>query len=254
MPAALRGYAAQGFAHWPGGFAAALLDELRAAVDAVQAGAAALPEALRARLVFERGLPAGRRGGVPDEAVGDAIFILGEPGAFAPVFDSLLGHPAVAGAARRLLRTDAVVAHFMNVTIKHPRFGRAIAWHRDYPNGYICTAQSDFLRLMLCLDGMDAASGGTCFAPGSHRLDDAAAQLAGAPDRAPQREAEARAAGPCTPSCAPGDLVAIHPKVLHGGGMNGGARPRRNVVLQLGRAGAELVTQEREAITGRPLT
>lgn len=248
-PGLLQDYAARGVAVWPQAVPAARIAAWRQAVDAVQGRLPGLPADLKAKLVLERDLPPARRDGVPAAEVGDAIFILGEPWAFDPAFERVLAEPAVVAAARALLRTDAVVAHFMNVTVKHPRFGRGIAWHRDFPNGYICTAHADFLRLMLCLDGMDAQSGATRFLPGSHGVsDDEARQASQHGQPGPVAEDSA-----WTAACAPGDLVAIHPKVLHGGGMNRGARPRRNIVLQVGLAHAALVTQEREAITGRPL-
>ena len=106
---------------------------------------------------------------------------------------------------------------------------------------------------MLCLDGMDEQTGATGFVPGTHRIPDEAAREA-------KREEDAH--GTSTPAadtvqtvlCAPGDLVLIHPKVLHGGGMNTGTRPRRNVVMQIGRAAAPLITSYRESTTGLVLT
>lgn len=134
----------------------------------------------------------------------------------------------------------------MNVTIKNPRFGRSIAWHRDYPNGYFCNKDSSFIRLMICLDGMSTASGATCFDAGSHGISDQEAQ---------QQKANGNWPGPdpaktITLQCDPGQIVAIHPKVLHGGGMNTGTGMRRNVILQIGRPGAETVTQATESLTG----
>lgn len=229
-----------------GAVEAACVEGLREAVESIQGRVGTMSEAERARLVFERDLPADRRGGVPADGVGDAIFILGEPFAFDARFAPLLTHPAIVGMARALLQSDALVAHFMNVTLKHPGFGRSIGWHRDFPNAYICPAAPDFLRLMLCLDGMDAHMGGTAFVSGSHRVsDDAARQAKKLGPAPPVDESAVR-----VQVCAQGDLVAIHPKVLHGGGMNMGVQPRRNVVLQIGLASAALVTHAREAITG----
>lgn len=226
-----------------------LIVRLRTAVEAIQAQVPHMSEAERARLVFERDLPAHRRGKVEAEAVGDAIFILGEPCAFDPVFEMLLQQPALHDVARTLLANDALVVHFMNVTIKHPRFGRSIGWHRDFPNDYMCPANSRFVRLMLCLDGMEDAMGATRFLPGSHRLCDEQALREKREGAAPRPSDDAGVAL----HCAPGDLVAIHPKVLHGGGINRSGRMRRNVVLQVGLASEPLVTTEREAVTGRLL-
>ena len=251
-PAWLAGYEAQGFAVLPGFVGPSWIEALREAVDAVQRNVANLDEAGRARLVFERDLSATRRGGIAAEAVGDALFIIGEPEAFDSVFLRLLTWPPLVQAAQQALGADAVVGHFMNVTIKHPRFGRAIGWHRDFPNTYICPEGPDFLRLMLCLDGMDEQTGATGFVPGTHRVSDEAAREA-------KRHEDAHGTSVPEPNtvqtvvCAPGDLVLIHPKVLHGGGMNTGTRPRRNVVIQIGRAAAPLVTSYRESCTGLAL-
>lgn len=252
-PAWLAAYEAQGFAVLPAFVDTAWIEALRGAVEAVQHSVANLSDAERARLVFERDLSAKGRGGIAAEAVGDALFILGEPETFDPLFLRLLTWPPLVQAAQHALGTDAVVGHFMNVTIKHPRFGRAIGWHRDFPNTYICTEGPDFLRLMLCLDGMDAQTGATGFVPGTHRVSDEAAREA-------KRHDDTHGTSVPDPGtvqtvvCAPGDLVLIHPKVLHGGGMNTGARPRRNVVMQIGRATAPLVTAYRESSTGLALS
>lgn len=239
----------QGFARLSEAIEPALTGRLCAAVDAIQAQVPRMSEAERVKLVFERDLPAHRRGGVEASVVDDAIFILGEPCTFDPVFETLLHHPAIREAARALLASDALVVHFMNVTIKHPRFGRSIGWHRDFPNDYMCPASSSFVRLMLCLDGMDSGMGATRFLPGSHRLSDAQALSEKHDGSRPRPSDDAGMAQ----DCAAGDLVAIHPKVLHGGGINRSERMRRNVVLQIGMASEPLVTAEREKVTGRLL-
>ena len=249
MPFALD-YHQQGFAVLPGLVAPALVQRLQAATQRIQHGQAALPAALREHLVFERDLSVQGRSGVEASAVGDAIFIIGDPPAFDPVFGELLQHAGLCAAARALLGTPALVFHFMNVTIKHADFGRAIGWHRDFPNSYMSTAGADFLRLMLPLDGMDAEMGATGFVAGTHSISDEEARrlkpIKERPDaQAPERLQWAH--------CAAGDLVAIHPKVLHGGGMNRSGRARRNIVLQIGRADAPVVGEGRESITGQPV-
>lgn len=221
------------------------------AVDRVQAMVPDLPPALRERLTLERDLPADKRGGIAAEEVGDAIFILGDPPAFDAIFATLLEEPAIPAAVQGALGTRDVVAHFMNVTIKHPRFGRAIGWHRDFPNRYACPSSSCFVRVMLCLDGMTEAGGATAFLPGSHRIGDAEAEaLSVSPIRPPPPSPGAAVLA----RCDPGDLVVIHPKVLHGGGINTSATPRRNIVLQAGDAAAPLLSQPlQETLAGSRL-
>lgn len=136
----------------------------------------ALSPPLLERLTFERDLPVERRCGIPASEVGDAIFILGDPVAFDDVFWKVLRQPWVIAAVQEAVGTRDVAAHFMNVTIKHPRFGRGVGWHRDYPDNYASPATSCFVRAMLCLDGMSETGGATAFLPGSHYLDDAAVE------------------------------------------------------------------------------
>ncbi len=200
-------------------------------------------------LVYEKELPGAGRNGVPATEVGDAIFILGDLCRHAPQFGALLQLPVLVDACSQALGSTELVAHFMNATTKHPRFGRAIGWHRDFPNGYLSGTDSRFLRVMVCLDGMAEHGGATRFLPGSHRVDDGyaiAEKRGGAKHRYAAHHGVAAA-------CAPGDLVLIHPKVIHGGPANTSALPRRNVIVQVGVEGMELVG-EQETVTGWSLT
>lgn len=188
-------------------------------------------------LVYEKDLPDAGRNGVPSTAVGDAIFILGDLCRHAPQFGALLQLPALVDACSQALGSTKLVAHFMNATTKHPHFGRAIGWHRDFPNSYLSGTDSRFLRVMVCLDGMAEHGGATRFLPGSHRVDDGyaiAEKSGGAKHRYAAHHGVAAA-------CALGDLVLIHPKVIHGGPANTSALPRRNVIVQVGVEGMELV-------------
>ena len=215
----------------PGG----LVADLAEALDALCARAPQLPAAVRARsFVFEKDLPAKARDGVPAAEVGDAVFIASDLAAHSPVWRVLLDQPALGALARAVLGSDAACLHFMNGTIKQPHWGRAIAWHRDFPNHYLCPSRSSFVRLMLCLDGMQAEGGATRFIPGSHRIgDDTARQAKGEGGIGPSEARPAPGDGVAA-TCAPGAIVLIHPKVLHGGPVNRGGRIRRNVVLQAG--------------------
>lgn len=232
-------YRRHGFAVLPGAVPSGLLAALAASIDRIQAGQAHLPTHLRDRLTLERDLPDAHRDGITADAVGEAIFLLGDPVSFDPVFSELLHQPRLTAAIRQAVGASEIVAHFMNVTIKHPRFGRRIGWHRDFPNAYACPSRPSFVRAMLCLDGMTQHGGGTEFLPGSH-LHDLSPGDSGA--------------AAITARCEPGDVVLIHPRVLHGGGMNRSPTPRRNVVLQAGDAADTLVAvPDQEAITGLAL-
>ena len=86
----------------------------------------------------------------------------------------------------------------------------------------------------------------TFFVPGPHLIDDEAAR--GEPGGgAPPSSGDVEAV-----RCGPGDLVLIHPKVLHCGGMHMSRRPRRNVVLQARDATEPLIdAPEGESVKGR---
>lgn len=190
-------YGRDGFCVFRRAVPPSLVAAMAVAVERVQASVAGLPPDLLGRLVLERDLPADKRGGVAASEVGDAIFILGDPVAFDGAFRSLLEQPVVVGAVREALGgAEAAVAHFMNVTVKHARFGRGIGWHRDFPNRYACTAASRFVRTMVCLDGMSETSGATAFLPGSHLIgDDEARKLSQAGER-PRHPLPAKSASP----------------------------------------------------------
>ncbi|WP_253206847.1 phytanoyl-CoA dioxygenase family protein [Verticiella alkaliphila] len=250
---AVLAYHQDGYTAWPASLSQDLLHRLGSATHAIQSQVAALPQEMQALLAFERDLSTTGRGGIDAKDVGDAIFIIGDPSRFDPVFLELVQTPIIRQAASALLGCEDLALHFINVTIKHPRFGRGIGWHRDYPNPSYCTEHADFLRLMLCLDGMDETSGATRFIPGSHMLSDAQA----VEEKTQRNWPKPSPSTGCALTCGTGHIVAIHPKVLHGGPMNTSSRPRRNIVIQIGKASAPMTGTERDSVSGlrlrRPL-
>jgi hypothetical protein len=219
------------------------LFDARAAVDRLHQRALSGGEAeLTASCVLESALPASKRGGVEVEEGQNAAFIVGDPSRFEPFFLSLFLKPSLTGLVRGLLANDDIVMHFANITTKASAIGSGIAWHRDFPNEYICPETPVMLRTMICLDGMDEANGATTFLRGSHSDGKLNATDIGANNQ--------RISMAC---CGAGDLVAIHPLVLHGGGPNHSSRPRRNIVIQWGIRGAPMQTTAMESVTGVPL-
>lgn len=209
-------YTRDGYAILPSVFTPEHLRPLQGILDRIQAAPASLREVQDDRLVRE---------------TSGAIFIIGEPASFDPRVAEWLILPELVEPVRRLLRCQDIRLHLSNVTTQHPGSGRAIGWHRDYPNRYICPPDSSFLRVMLCLDGMDEENGATRFVLGSHGLSD---------QDATSSKASAEHGEPAVAAyCPPGSLVFIHPKVIHGGPVNTSQRPRRNLIVQWGR-GAEL--------------
>jgi ectoine hydroxylase-related dioxygenase (phytanoyl-CoA dioxygenase family) len=142
-------------------------------------------------------------------------------------------HPSVVEAARWALRTRDIVVHFMNVTAKAPYIGSGVGWHRDADNRYMRSRDGHFVRIMICLDAMGPANGGTRFQIGSHRL-------------ARPKDGLATVA----PACPAGTILVVHPKVRHGGPPNHSPYPRRLAVIQYGRRDDPIIAEERESLTG----
>jgi ectoine hydroxylase-related dioxygenase (phytanoyl-CoA dioxygenase family) len=220
--------------------------ELKNAIEKIQASVSGLAEDLKNELIFEKDLPGKNRADIPASTVGDSIFIIGDPIKFDSAFEKLLTKKAFYDIASQILETEQLMFHFINVTIKQAHFGRAIAMHRDYPNDYICTSSSRFFRLMICLDGMTEINGATQYLPGSHLLSDDLATMK-------KRKGIYTLEKLKTIECSQGSCVLIHPKLLHGGGMNTSLSPRRNIVIQVGDAAEALLTTNKESITGKRL-
>lgn len=225
----IEAYWRDGFAVLPDMLPAQHIQRLLGMIETIQSSLPTMSAKQLAQLVLERDLPAAKRGGLAAEHTGDAIFIIGEPPAFDYRFAELLLFPPLIEMLRQLLRQQDIRYHLSNVTMKRRQVGSGIAWHRDFPNRYICPADSSFLRLMICLDGMSAENGATEFIPGSHLLSDSEAASANATQDAKSTETRK-----VSVSCPPGSIVFIHPKVVHGGPPNASGRHRRNLVAQWG--------------------
>jgi len=141
-------------------------------IEDIQSMVNDLPPGAREKLVMERDLPARKRGGIEPCETGNAIFIINDLPEVLPELAALLIDPQLIEIVRLFLETEDIRYHFSNVTMKRGRVGSGISWHRDFPNQHICPARSSFLRLMICLDGMDAGNGATQFVAGSHLISD----------------------------------------------------------------------------------
>lgn len=238
---ALEEYRASGFAVVREAVDAPTVAILAEAVERIQRMASELPPELADRLVFERDLPASKRGGIPSDQVGDAVFIIGDPALFDPCFLEFVVHSQVLALAAGALESDNLECHLVNVTMKRPLVGSGIAWHRDFPNSYICPSTPRFVRIMLCLDDVDETNGASGFVAASHLVSKEERSKA-----IPQPPIEKVS----TPICPSGSLVLIHPLVLHGGPPNASRRARRNLVVQWGLRTGEEIGPEREALTG----
>lgn len=212
--------------------------QLRNAIDDIQKNINSFSKELTDSFVFEMNLPNCKLG------ILTPLFIIPDLTRLNSIFFSLLKHKIVLETSILLLKQRRLNYHFMNATIKHPGADRKIAWHRDFPNLYICPKESSFLRLMICLDGMDETNGATHLVRGSHLISDR--DLIG--KKININDIDQSSIEPVY--CLPGSIVAIHPKVIHGGQQNISENPRRNIIIQIGFESAELVTENNESITG----
>ena len=195
---------------------------------------------IAADCVFEADTPLNAPGGIKTGSTEKSIFIVGDIPHHCPEVLSFIINSSLIKLVRDILGTPEIVTHFANLTQKSPKIGRAINWHRDYPNKFISPTSPDMVRTMICLDGMSRDMGATRFVKGSHIDPASDARTIASTDR--QIE---------TATCNPGAVVAIHPKVLHGGKPNRSPKLRRNIVVQWGRADVPLATNITESITGK---
>jgi hypothetical protein len=137
---------------------------------------------------------------------------------------------------------DEVVYHSAQVLRKPARIGPALSWHRDYGNTYISTDGPFFVRLLVPLQAMRQENGGTGVVPGSHLISDAEALARS--DFAESRD------GAEFPMVRAGDVLALHSKVIHGGGTNRSEEDRDLLAVQFGRKAASILhAYEQEHLT-----
>ena len=201
---------------------------------------AARDSAMAEHCVFERDQPKEKRGGIEVRDDDVSVFILGDLPRFCPEVLPVILNAQLAGLVSELLGASGIVTHFANLTAKTAGIGSGISWHRDFPNKFISPVTPEMVRTMICLDGMSPENGATTFLRGSHKTPGIQASSI------TENDADIAAA-----VCAPGGIVAIHPLVLHGGPPNTSSRPRRNIVIQWGRKGVPLATDNSESITGK---
>ena len=239
MDQCIRDYHQNGFAILPSALRPHITEQTIRITGHLRNNIKLIPNDLRSCLLFERHLPAIRRGNHVYPDSGNDVFLIGNLAAFNRDFMVPVIEKDAIDFVHRILGSN-IIYHFSNITMKRMVIGSGLSWHRDFPNNYISTARGEFVCLMICLDGMTVQNGATEFVPGSHH--DPSHQVGSA---APSNVQAA--------ICPPGSLVIIHPRVLHGGGPNTSGRHRRNLVVQWGKADDPLVGDTRECLTGSSL-
>jgi hypothetical protein len=176
-----------------------------------------------------------RNPGVSAATVDREPYIIGNLAGLGINFRRFLSQKSLWNLAAQLLAThpDDVAYHFSSVNRKPAMIGPAVSWHRDYANEYVSTIGPFFLRLMIPLDPMSAVNAVVGIVPGSHAIGDE--------DAARSNDTETKNASAIYPNLFPGDVVAIHSKLVHGGGPNRSHCDRELMVIQFGRLSASML-------------
>jgi ectoine hydroxylase-related dioxygenase (phytanoyl-CoA dioxygenase family) len=173
-----------------------------------------------------------RSPGVSPVGLGDEPYILGTVAAIGGRVKGLLDRDEMWQLAATLLRVDGsrVVYHYAQIVRNPARVGPALGWHRDFQNEYVSTEGAEFVRLLVPLSSMSRSNGGTGVVSGSHLVSDEAVP----PDPSTLRRRTQY------PSCVPGDVLALHPKVLHTRAKNRSDRDRDVLAAQFGCRDADM--------------
>lgn len=177
---------------------------------------------------------------IPDRNTGDFYQDLANPASF-PAYDQVVHHPDVVRLIRSLFRGTQAWFMYEQVFKKDGGATRRTPWHQDTP--YLPVEGNDLVVLWISF-GVHTRSEALEFVQGSHRgrlydgslfhPDDDTAPLYDDPDyeRLPDIERN-RDAYPITGwATEPGDVIAFHPSVLHGGGATSQRTQRETLSLR----------------------
>jgi ectoine hydroxylase-related dioxygenase (phytanoyl-CoA dioxygenase family) len=204
-----------------------LLAALQASVEKITADPDAMPPHLTRHLDFERNF-VNRRPGMNDltaEQVGNALRNIMELPVFDPMFAELICYEPVLDVLEALFRSTEFAFHNYKCIVKAPRVSSRFVWHRDLP--YLQHSTPNLITAMICLDSMTQENGATVVLPGTHRI---AHELVKPTDTDISESDLPADAKHVTVCCPAGSLVLFHVNIIHGGGANRSAAPRRNVI------------------------
>jgi ectoine hydroxylase-related dioxygenase (phytanoyl-CoA dioxygenase family) len=171
-----------------------------------------------------------RNPGIPETQTERIPFIISELPKFSDFFRKFILHSALWDIAKNVLQSDSIVYHFSNITRKPAYIGPNLSWHRDYPNQFICPTDSrHFFRALIPLGSMNSQNGCTQVIANTHFISDLKAQkikISKEKDFDPEWALDLKA--------DPGDVIAIHSKLVHGGRENRSSEDRDLLVVQFG--------------------
>ncbi len=208
---------------------AATLASLRDAIDEITRDPDALPAHLRRWVELEReylgNASQARYNELGVDAVGAAVRNIMELPLFSPALAELICHEPLLDVLEALFGTPEFHFHNYKCIIKAPQVGSAFRWHRDLP--YLRHSSANLITAMLCLDPMTEENGATVVYPGTHRI---AEDEQSDPDMEIMQHDLPEDVQPATVKCPAGAAVLFHVNIIHGGGPNRSAVPRRNVI------------------------
>ncbi len=164
------------------------------------------------------------------------IYIGHSPIEFSTHFRELITSEQLWGLAADCLKVDvsALVLNLVQIIRKPARIGPRLSWHRDFANKYISTIHAnDMIRILMPLQDYVDACGATAVIPASHHVQDMAVINKLAID-----ESICEQNSRIIPLFA-GDVLALHAKLIHGGGFNTSDIDRDQLVIQLAKKGAD---------------
>ncbi len=203
------------------------LAALRAGIDAILADPDGLPPRLRTHVQLERD-HVGRHGDgerLSAEEMGNAVRLIMELPLFEPRFARLICFQPLLDVLEVLFGSREFHFHNYKCINKAPKASGDFVWHRDLP--YLYHSTPNLLTAMLCLDDMTVDNGATVVFPGSHRNVDEHVAVEDQDIAVQDLPADMERR---TVTCPAGSAVFFHVNILHGGGANRSARPRRNVI------------------------
>lgn len=136
---------------------------------------------------------------------------------------------------------DNISFSFMNITRKPAKYGPSINWHRDFANKMTSTtSSSDMLRVIIPLESYEENNGAAAIVPDSHLLDDNIVL-----DDV-RIDTEYCNANNKSIRLIPGNMLAIHSKLIHGGGVNRSSMERNNLIFQFVKKGSEHMYENKD--------
>lgn len=217
-------YDEQGFIHVPTVFDAREVEQMRAAIDGI------VDRAARSGSDDDHTWAGARR-----QEGGEALRLMGWHNLeyHDAAFTRAITHPRMVEVLTEILGPD-VLLHHSKMLVKPPGTGAPFPMHQDHP--YFPHAEHSLVAASVHLDDADLENGCLHVMPGSHR--DGPMQHEGAfqlsDSEFPLED------GTPIPAKA-GDVIFFNYLTVHGSGVNGSDRIRRNVLFQY-RSGADRPT------------